>query len=409
MPLLSPSMTEGTLAKWLKQEGDAVKEGEAIAEVETDKATMPLESFHTGFLVKIIAAPGDKVPLNTRIALIGAAKDEKVDPAFLVKAPAVAAPSPAAAAPAPVPAPTTPRSVAPAALSLNGGRTKASPLAKKIAKELGVALDRLIGTGPGGRIVKKDVLVGKSASSGSGGWDLFPSGPIAKEEKIPLSNMRQTIARRLLESKTTIPHFYLEIEVDAEPIVSLRTSLNAGFEKLPKPFKLSLNDFILKATAEAIRRVPAINASFAGDSVIQYANVMLAFAVAIPQGLITPVIANAQDKTLKAISDEAKALAVKAKEGKLTPAEYTTGTFTLSNLGMFGIDRFSAIVNPPQAAILAVGNIVEKPVVKNGQIVPGKRQSLTLSCDHRVVDGAVGAQFLQELRTLVENPGLLLI
>ncbi|SDT99361.1 pyruvate dehydrogenase E2 component (dihydrolipoamide acetyltransferase) [Verrucomicrobium sp. GAS474] len=409
MPLLSPSMTEGTLAKWLKKEGDAVKEGEAIAEVETDKATMPLESFHTGFLVKIIAAPGDKVPLDTRIALIGATKDEKVDAAHLAKAPATAAAPAAASAPAPAasPAPAAKAAAAPAAAYAPTGRVKASPLAKKIAAELGVTLNRLTGTGPDGRIVKRDVV--NAPQGGSGGWDVFPSGPIAKEEKIPLSNMRQTIARRLLESKTTIPHFYLEIEVDAGPIVDLRTSLNAGFEKLPKPFKLSLNDFILKASAEAIRRVPAINASFAGDSIIQYSNVMLAFAVAIPQGLITPVIANAQDKTLKAISDEAKSLAVKAKDGKLTPAEYTTGTFTISNLGMFGIDRFSAIVNPPQAAILAVGNIVEKPVVKNGQIVVGRRQSLTLSCDHRVVDGAVGAKFLQELRTLVENPSLLLI
>jgi len=411
MPLLSPSMTEGTLAKWLKKEGDAVKEGEPIAEVETDKATMPLEAFDSGFLVKVTAQPGDKVPVNARIAFIGKSKDEKVDPAFLTAAPAAAAPAKAEATPAaPAGAPKPAPAAAPAKAAVpyaNGERVKASPLAKKVAKELGVPLVHMIGTGPGGRIVKRDVLA--SPKGGSGGWGVFAQGPIAKEEKIPLSNMRQTIARRLLESKTTIPHFYLEIEVDADPVFELRQSLNSGFEKLPKPFKLSLNDFVLKAVAEAIRRVPAINASFAGDSIVQYSNVMLAFAVAIPQGLITPVIANAQDKTLKAISDEAKALAVKAKEGKLTPAEYTTGTFTVSNLGMFGIDRFSAIVNPPQAAILAVGNIVEKPVVKDGQIVIGRRQSLTLSCDHRVVDGAVGASFLQELRALVENPALLLI
>ncbi len=421
MPLLSPSMTEGTLVKWLKKEGDAVKTGEVIAEVETDKATMDLEAFDDGFLLKVIAPAGAKVPVNGRIGLIGA-KDEKVDEVSLKDltpaAPAVqekkAESQPPSApasngngsgAPTPVSAPAT------AVSSTN--RIKASPLAKKVAAEVGVALSQLTGTGPGGRIVKADVLAGPRGGSG-GGWGLYPSGPIAKEEKIPLSNMRQTIARRLLESKTTIPHFYLEIEVDAAPLVALRATLNAGLEKAAgkegKPLKLSLNDFVLKATAEAIRRVPAINASYLGDSVQQYGSVRLAFAVAIAQGLITPVIADAQDKSLKAISEEAKALAAKAKDGKLKPEEYTTGTFTVSNLGMYGIDRFSAIVNPPQAGILAVGNVVKKPVVdKDDRIVVGHRQSFTLSCDHRVVDGAVGASFLQELRALVENPALLLI
>jgi pyruvate dehydrogenase E2 component (dihydrolipoamide acetyltransferase) len=415
MPLLSPSMTEGTLVKWLKKEGDAVKTGEVIAEVETDKATMDLEAFDDGFLLKVIAPAGAKVPVNGRIGLIGA-KDEKIDEAALKAASApAAAPEKKEAAPAAASAPASATNGsavhAPAVSSPN--RVKVSPLAKKVAQEMGVALGQLVGTGPGGRIVKKDVLAGPRGG-GSGGWGLYPSGPIAKEEKLPLSNMRQTIARRLLESKTTIPHFYLEIEADAAPLVALRATLNAGLEKAAgkdgKPLKLSLNDFVLKATAEAIRRVPAINASFLGDSVQQYGSVRLAFAVAIPQGLITPVIVDAQDKSLKAISEEAKALAVKAKEGKLKPEEYTTGTFTVSNLGMYGIDRFSAIVNPPQAGILAVGNVVKKPVVdKDDKIVVGQRQSFTLSCDHRVVDGAVGASFLQELRALIENPALLLI
>ena len=418
MPLLSPSMTEGTVVKWLKKEGDAVKSGEIIAEVETDKATMDLEAFDSGILRKITAPAGSKVTVNGRIAIIGT-KDEAIDesaPAAPAAAPAPKAEAQPAAASAPgtgsasAPYPTSP---APAPASTGSNRLKASPLAKKVAAELSVPLANLSGTGPGGRIVKRDVLAGQangSSRAGGAGWGLHASGPIAKEEKIPLSNMRQTIARRLLESKTTIPHFYLEIEVDAAPMVELRASLNKGFEKLPKPFKLSLNDFILKATAEAIRRVPGINCSFAGDSIQQYASVQLAFAVAIPQGLITPVIRDAQDKTLKAISDEAKALAARAKEGKLKPEEYTTGTFTISNLGMYGIDRFSAIVNPPQAGILAVGNVVKKAVVNDAdQIVPGQRLSLTLSCDHRVVDGAVGASFLQELRALVESPALLLL
>lgn len=402
-------MTEGTLVKWLKKEGDSVKSGDVIAEVETDKATMDLEAFDSGILRKIFVAAGSKAAVNSRIAIIGTA-DEKIDesapaPAAAPAAPAkaeAAAPANGSAAPAPAPAAVS----APA----SADRAKASPLAKKVAREMNVSLSGLIGSGPGGRIVKKDVVAGGSRAGSGGGWGLHPAGAIAKEEKISLSNMRQTIARRLLESKTTIPHFYLEIEVDAAPLVALRAELNAGFEKLPKPFKLSLNDFVLKATAEAIRRVPAVNASFLGDSIQQFASVHLAFAVAIAQGLITPVLRDAQDKSLKALSDEAKALAVRAKEGKLKPEEYTTGTFTISNLGMYGIDRFSAIINPPQAAILAVGNIVKKPVVnEEGGIVVGHRQSFTLSCDHRVVDGAIGAQFLQELRTLIEKPAQLLL
>jgi len=411
MPLLSPSMTEGTVVKWLKQEGDAVKSGEIIAEVETDKATMDLEAFDSGILRKITAPAGAKVAVNGRIAILGT-KDEKIDDSAPA-APAAAAPAAEqkkeeSAAPAAASAPAPSDAPAPKASAPTSGRVLASPLAKKVALDLNVPLGSLQGTGPGGRIVRRDVE--NAPKGGNGGWGLYPAGAIAKEEKIPLSNMRQTIARRLLESKTTIPHFYLEIEVDAAPMVDLRVSLNKSFEKLAKPFKLSLNDFILKAAAEAIRRVPAINASFAGDAIQQYSSVHLAFAVAIPQGLITPVIRDAQDRTLKSISDEARALAVRAKEGKLKPEEYTTGTFTLSNLGMYGIDRFSAIVNPPQAGILAIGNVVKKPVVGPGDtIVVGQRLSLTLSCDHRVVDGAVGASFLQELRTLVENPALLLI
>jgi pyruvate dehydrogenase E2 component (dihydrolipoamide acetyltransferase) len=411
MPALSPSMTEGTVVKWLKKEGDEVKQGEVIAEVETDKATMDLESFDSGFLKKIVFGPGSKVPVNSLIAVLGA-KDEVIDEAFFAaKKPAtVAAPAEAPVLAAATPAKAPLPSAVSNPVSRANGRVKASPLAKKVAAEMGLSISYITGTGPGGRIIKRDVFASKNSGSGSGGWGIYPSGPIAKDERISLSNMRQTIARRLQESKSQIPHFYLEVEVDVDALLETRQSLNKAFEKLPQPIKLSPNDFVLKAVAEALRKVPSVNASYEGDSIRQFGNVGLAFAVAIPNGLITPVIQDAQNKSLKQIADEVKSLAARAREGKLKPEEYTTGTITVSNLGMYGVDRFQAIVNPPQAAILAVGATVKKPVVnKQGQIVVGQRMSLTLSCDHRVVDGAVGAEFLAELKRLLETPALLLI
>jgi pyruvate dehydrogenase E2 component (dihydrolipoamide acetyltransferase) len=409
MPLLSPSMTEGTLVKWLKKEGDAIKSGDVLAEVETDKATMDLEAFDSGILRRILVSEGSKVPVQSRIGIIGA-KDEKIDESAPAAPVAVAAPreatapreeAKASAASAPV---TTTHS--------SGGRIKASPLAKKIAAEKGVSLTNLSGSGPGGRIVKNDVLNAPAngyAPSG-GGSSIYAHGPIAKEGSTKLTTMRSVIAKRLLESKTTIPHFYLEIEVDAKPLLDLRAQLNESLGKLKTPIKLSLNDFVLKAAAEAVRRVPGVNASFEGDSIRQFPDVQLSFAVAIAEGLITPIVKEAQNKSLIQISGEAKSLAAKAKEGKLKPEEFQGGTFTVSNLGMLGIDRFSAIINPPQAAILAVGNIVKKAVVDaNDNIVVGYRQSITLSCDHRVVDGAVGAAYLKELRELIEKPALLLL
>jgi pyruvate dehydrogenase E2 component (dihydrolipoamide acetyltransferase) len=409
MPLLSPSMTEGTLVKWIKKEGDAVKSGDVLAEVETDKATMDLEAFDSGILRKILVAEGTKVPVQSRIGIIGT-KDEKIDES----APATPAPV-AASAPAPAkeevkaPAPSAP-ATAVATAPANGNRVKASPLARKVAEEKGVSLVTLSGSGPGGRIVKKDVLGAPAGGGGGGGSSIYARGPIAKDGSTKLTTMRSVIAKRLLESKTTIPHFYLEIEVDAKPLLDLRAQLNDSLGKLKPPVKLSLNDFVLKAAAEAVRRVPAVNASFEGDSIRQFPDVQLSFAVAIAEGLITPIVKEAQNKSLIQISGEAKALAAKAKEGKLKPEEFQGGTFTVSNLGMLGIDRFSAIINPPQAAILAVGNIVKKAVVDaNDQIVVGYRQSITLSCDHRVVDGAVGAAYLKELRELIEKPALLLL
>jgi pyruvate dehydrogenase E2 component (dihydrolipoamide acetyltransferase) len=415
MPLLSPSMTEGTLVKWLKKEGDAVKSGEVIAEVETDKATMDLEAFDSGILRKILVTEGTKVPVQSRIGVIGA-KDEKIDESAPAAAPAPAAPAaetkaaPAAAkTEAAKPAPAATATAAPPASS-GGDRVKASPLARKVAADRGVALASLTGTGPGGRIVKNDVLNAPANGHAPGGRSFFGAGPVAQEGSTKLSTMRSVIAKRLLESKTTIPHFYLEIEVDAKPMLELRAQLNETLGKLKPPAKLSLNDLVLKAAADAVRRVPAVNASFEGDSIRQFADVQLSFAVAIAEGLITPIIKEAQNKSLLQISSEAKSLAAKAKDGKLKPDEFQGGTFTVSNLGMLGIDSFYAIINPPQAAILAVGNIVKKPVVDaNDNIVVGQRQSFTLSCDHRVVDGAVGAAYLKELRELIEKPALLLL
>ena len=410
MPLLSPSMTEGTVVKWIKKEGDAVKSGEVIAEVETDKATMDLEAFDSGILRKILVQEGAKVAVQSRIGIIGS-KDEKIDESAPAATPA--APAESKSEPAKKDEPKKEEAKAPASAlqssAPSNGRVKASPLAKKIAKAQGVNLSYLTGSGPGGRIVMKDVL-GAPAGGSGGGSSVYPRGPVAKEGSTKLSTMRSVIAKRLLESKTTIPHFYLEIEVDAKPLMDLRAQLNDTLGKLNPPVKLSLNDFILKASAEAVRRVPGVNASFEGDSIKQFADVQLSFAVAIAEGLITPIIKEAQNKSLIQISGEAKALAAKAKEGKLKPEEFQGGTFTVSNLGMLGIDSFSAIINPPQAAILAVGNIVKKPVVgANDTIVVGHRQSITLSCDHRVVDGAVGAAYLKELRELIEKPALLLL
>jgi pyruvate dehydrogenase E2 component (dihydrolipoamide acetyltransferase) len=272
---------------------------------------------------------------------------------------------------------------------------------------MGVNLTGLAGTGPGGRIVKRDVQGG---AGGGSSMSLHGNGPIAEEKRVALSNMRKTIAKRLLESKTQIPHFYLEIEIDVEPLAKARASLNAILEKQAKPSKVSVNDFILKACAIGLRKVPVINSSFEGDAIRQFSAVHMSFAVAIPDGLITPVIRDAHQKSLAQIAQEAKSLGARAKEGALKPEEYTGGTFTVSNLGMMGIDRFSAIINPPQAAILAVGATVKKPVVNaQDQIVVGQRMSLVLSCDHRVVDGATGATFLNELKALLENPALLFV
>lgn len=404
MPALSPSMTEGVLAKWHKKVGDTIKPGEVIAEVETDKATMDLEAFDKGTILQITAPEGAKVAINGRIAVIG-------EPGEKVEAVGSTAPTPAATAPA---AKTVTSSASapvstPTPTATTSGRVKVSPLAKKIAVEKGVDLTRLAGSGPGGRIVRRDVETAKGGG-GPVSAGIFGGKQIAQDSAKPVSQMRAAIARRLVESKNTAPHFYVEREADAAPLNKLRASANEALELAKANLKLSVNDFILKAAVEALRRVPAVNSSWEGSSIRQHGSVHIAFAVALPDGLITPVIRNAHAKDLRTIAREAKELGARAKAGKLQPEEYTGGTFTVSNLGMIGVEKFSAIINPPQAAILAVGTVVKKPVLAaNGAVVPGERMSLTVSADHRVVDGMLAGEFLKALVELLESPGVLLM
>jgi len=426
MPKLSDTMTVGTLVKWLKKEGDVVKSGAMLAEVETDKATMELECFFDGTLLKIFAPAGSQVAIGAPLCAVGkpgeavaptAAAAAAAQPAPAAKpaaAPATAAPAAAAPAPASVPAPaaaSVAASHAPAGASQD--RVRITPLARKLAGEHQISPAYLQGSGPGGRIVRADVLAAaanpaaRRAPAALPAGSVFAKGPIQEERTVAVSTMRGVIAKRLIESKTQVPHFYLEVEVDASPLLTLRQQLNASLEG--EGVKLSVNDFILKACAEALRRVPAVNASWEGSQIRYFGAAHVAFAVAIEDGLITPVVRDAHAKSIFAISTEAKSLGRLAKDKKLKPEQFTGGTFCVSNLGMMGVDRFSAIINPPNAAILAVGATVTKPVVKGDRIVVGQRLSLTLSCDHRVVDGAVGAHFLAALREVLEKPALLLI
>jgi pyruvate dehydrogenase E2 component (dihydrolipoamide acetyltransferase) len=407
MPKLADTMTEGTLVKWRKAEGDPVKVGDVLAEVETDKATMEMEAFDAGILHKQIVAAGQKVPVGTHIALL-LAKGEA--PPTGDAPPAAKAAASAASAPAPATA-TAASAPAQASVAISGERVKASPLAKKIAAEKGVALSGIAGSGPGGRIVAKDVETAAPSSTPAAARKPAPVAATpagAGDQRIPLSGMRRVIAERLLASKTTIPHFYLHIEVDAAPLMKLRAELNATSEA--SGVKFTVNDFVLKAVVAAAVKVPAVNASFAGDAIVQYGSVNLAVAVAVEEGLVTPVIRDAQKKSLRDISEVVKDLATRARGKKLKPEEYAGGTLTVSNLGSYGIESFSAIINPPQSMILSIGAIVKKPVVgANDAIVAGQRMSIGLSADHRVVDGAVGAQYLAELRKLLESPALMLL
>ena len=432
MPKLNDSMTEGLLAKWHIKEGDAVKIDQVVADVETDKATMEMSSFETGTVLKLVVPAGGKAPVGGALVVLlgqGETAPEDLD-GWLASNAKVAAPAakPAAASSGQSAAPAKQAKAAVAGLPVlpsgptrraaaggsNGQRVKASPLARKIAEEKGVDLSRLTGTGPGGRIVRADVEaapVGGAVAAGPARAVAttrpVPAGP--EDQRVPLSNMRKIIAERLTESKSTIPHFYLQIEVDAAPLLEFRAHINDQSEKTTGN-KFTINDFILKAVIRSAAAVPAVNAAFDGDAIIQYKDVNLSVAIAVPDGLVTPVIRGAQKKTLLEISGAVKDMAARAKNKKLNPDEFAGGTITVSSLGGFGIDQFSAIINPPQAAIISVGSIRKVPVVSDkGQIVPGQRMWIGLSCDHRVVDGAVGATYLAELRKLVENPALMLV
>ena len=423
MPKLSDTMTEGTIAKWIVKVGDTVTNGQSVADVETDKATMEMPCFFEGKIFKILVNAGEKAPLNSPLAIV--LEDGEEAPAnldeIIAKAQAAAAPSPKAEKPAAgskkaisASGPRLPTAPQPnrRAAAASDVRVKASPLARKIAAERGVDLTTVEGTGPGGRIIRVDVetapVGGASTSRAADTPAIRPTyGP--DDVRVPTSTMRNIIAERLLASKTQIPHFYLQMEVDAGPLMEFRAHLNVSSEKTGGN-KYTVNDFILKSVIRAAQAQPAINAAWDGDAIVKFKSVGLSVAIAIEDGLVTPVIKQAEKKTLLEISQSVKDLAGKAKNKKLSPDDFAGGTITVSNLGAFGIDQFAAIINPPQAAIVAIGSIRTAPVVNDkGQIVVGQRMWVGLSGDHRVVDGAVAATFLAEMRKLLENPALMLV
>ncbi|MGJ8676985.1 MAG: pyruvate dehydrogenase complex dihydrolipoamide acetyltransferase [Akkermansiaceae bacterium] len=432
MPKLSDTMTEGTLVKWNKQVGDTIEIGDVIAEVETDKATMEMEAFDEGVLTEILIEEGSKVPVGATLGILLEDGEEAGETPAAAETP-TASPDPEPTT-ASAPAATTESSSTPVATTkADGTRIKASPLARKIAAANDVDLSTIEGSGPSGRIVKKDVE-GKSATASAAPPKVAgalaaaantlnapakstPAAPApaaisptvgGEDEVVPLSSMRRIIADRLLTSKTTIPHFYLHVEADTAALMTMRKQVNAQAEQTHGN-KYSVNDFILKAVINAASVVPEVNASFNGDSIVKFAQVGMSVAIAVEDGLVTPVIRDAANKSMLQISKEVKDFAVRARDKKLQPKEFDGGTITVSNLGAWGIDSFDAIVNPPQAVIVSAGAIVQKPVVKNGEIVAGQRMNIGVSCDHRVVDGAVAAKFLSEVKKLIENPALMLV
>ncbi|MBR0656582.1 pyruvate dehydrogenase complex dihydrolipoamide acetyltransferase [Plastoroseomonas arctica] len=425
MPALSPTMTEGNLARWLKAEGDTVKSGDVIAEIETDKATMEVEAVDEGVLGKIVVAAGTEgVKVNAVIAVLvekGEAVPDAAPPP--AQAPAAAPAQAPAAAPAP-PAPAekvalNPQPIPPKANGHDAGeRVFASPLARRMAQQAGLALDGISGSGPNGRIVKSDVEaalakpVPASASAPAAAPAAAPAPKpaappaiTAPHTAIPNSSMRKVIARRLAESKATIPHFYVTMDMQIDALLKLRADLNARSSKDgPGAFKLSVNDLVIKATAATLKRYPGCNATWTDEATIQYSDVDISVAVSIPDGLITPIIRKADQKGLAAISAEMKDLAARAKSGKLKPEEFQGGGFSISNMGMYGVSDFSAIINPPQAGILAVSAGEQRPVVKDGALAIATVMTCTLSVDHRVIDGALAAEFMQALKRTIEDP-----
>jgi pyruvate dehydrogenase E2 component (dihydrolipoamide acetyltransferase) len=412
---LSPTMEEGTIVKWSKKEGDAVKVGDVLAEIETDKANMEMEALGAGILRKVLVPAGGKAPVG---ALIGVIADEAEDITGLLAeaekaraaapppaaTPAPAAPTPVASPPPAPPAPPPPVPFPPTA----GGRVKASPLARAMARDRNLALEAIPGSGPGGRIVKRDVEGYTARPASARVPTTPPPGPpvpsVAPGTEIPLSSMRRTIARRLSESKVQAPHFYVTVEVAMDAATSLREQLLRARE-----IKVSYNDLVVKACALALTRFPTVNASWTGETIKTHADVHVGVAVSIPDGLITPVVRNADRKHVVEISREIRDLAARARSRKLKPEEFAGSTFTISNLGMFAVEEFTAIINPPESCILAVGSVRRVPVVEGDRVTVGQRMKVTLSSDHRAVDGVLAAQFLGEVRRQLENPVSLLL
>lgn len=411
MPALSPTMTEGTLAKWLKKEGDLVKSGDVIAEIETDKATMEVESADEGKLGKILVQAGTSgVAVNTPIAVLL----EEGEETSSITTPLAVNANPAPTldfSPQPAPVRSAPSSTAKA----EGARVFATPLARRLAGEKKIDLKTVKGSGPHGRIVKSDLESVKSGGIAPKPSLSLSSAPNAKTladaygmayREIPNNNIKRVVARRLLESKQTVPHFYLSVDCNLTNLLASRSALN---EQGKGAYKLSVNDFVIKAVAMALKAYPAANTAWTDEAILQFEHADISVAVATPNGLITPIIKAAETKGLKEISNEMKDLAGRAKEGKLKPEEFQGGTFSISNLGMFGVTNFQAIINPPQACILAVGAGIEKTVVINGKVDVATVMTVTLSVDHRAVDGAVGAEFLQVFKQYIENPVSMLV
>ncbi len=411
MPRLSDTMTEGVIAGWQKKVGDTVKKGEVLADIETDKATMELESYKDGILLYQGAQAGEKIQVNDLLCIIGKQGLDVDAIVAAVKAggaksvPAEKADAPASQTTTPAPAQAAPEAV------VNEGRIFASPLAKKMAEEKGIDLRYVKGTGDNGRITKSDIdsytpsaaAPAQPIAAASAAIANVPAGQVSFEE-VPVSQMRKVIAKRLSESLFTAPHFYLTMKIDMDAAVAARGKINEV-----APVKVSFNDMVLKATALALKQHPKVNSSWLGDTIRINHHVNIGVAVAVEDGLLVPVVRFADGKSLSQIGAEVKTFAQKAKDKKLQPADWEGSTFTISNLGMFGIDEFTAIINPPDACILAVGGISQEPVVKNGQVVPGNVMKVTLSCDHRVVDGATGSAFLQTLKSLLEEPLRMLV
>ncbi|WP_174566841.1 dihydrolipoamide acetyltransferase family protein [Nocardia crassostreae] len=419
MPRLSDTMEDGVIAAWLKNVGDQVTAGEVIAEIETDKALMELEAYEDGVLERILAEAGTRVPIGEPIGIVGDGSG----------AASAAAPAPSAAAPAPVPAVSAPApaqgapvsaqgaaalssggdNAAPAATSVaDGGRKKSSPLARKIARELGIELSAVIGTGPGGRITRQDVESAAAATASAPAASVpaaapAPATPASAYDEVPLTTIQQVSAKRLTESKQQAPHIYLTSAIDVTDLLEFRAQLNRTLDEAGKG-KVSVSDLLVKAVATTLRTDPSVNVSFAGDKLLRHQSINLGFAVATPAGLLVPVIHDADRKSVSEISAESRDKATRARDRKLRGDDMSGGTFTISNLGMFGIEQFTAVINPPESAILAVGAAQDELRLSDGQVIARKILRVTLSADHRAIDGAVAAQFLQQLKDLIEHP-----